>query len=152
MTDLKTFTPITISLLIATVVLGTGCAGFKRDWNAAIRNPPGEADLQGRWEGKWLSDATGHSGKLRCVVTKTAPDLYRARFHAKYQKILSFGYTVPLTTERTGNGFTFRGEANLGWWAGGVYSYEGKADATNFFARYSSKHDHGTFQMARPKD
>ena len=39
---------------------------------------------------------------------------------------------------------------NLGWLAGGVYHYEGRADATNFFSTYTSKYDHGTFQMTRP--
>jgi len=31
-----------------------------------------------------------------------------------------------------------------------VYHYDGHADTTNFFATYTSKYDHGTFQMVRP--
>jgi len=104
--------------------------------------------LEGRWEGQWLSDVNGHHGKLRCIVKKEG-DIYPARFHAKYQKILSFGYTVALKAEPFENGFKFRGEANLGALAGGVYYYQGHADTTNFSSTYSCKYDHGTFQMQR---
>jgi hypothetical protein len=64
--------------------------------------------------------------------------------------MLSFGYTVPLQVEPATNGFKFSGQANLHWYAGGIYKYEGHADATNFFSTYSCKYDHGTFQMTRP--
>ena len=68
---------------------------------------------------------------------------------SKISQALSFGYTVGLKTEPTEAGCKFRGEANLGALAGGVYRYEGQADATNFFSTYSCKYDHGTFQMRR---
>ena len=137
-------------LLLGATFLGGGCTTFNHEWRNATANPVPGTDLQGPWKGLWVSDANGHTGKLRCVVTRGDNGIYRARFHAKYRKILSFGYTVPLKVERTDNSFNFRGEANLGWWAGGVYHYDGHADATNFFSNYSSKYDHGTFQMARP--
>jgi hypothetical protein len=35
--------------------------------------------------------------------------------------------------------------------AGGVYTYEGSASATNFTSTYNSKYDHGVFQMRRPE-
>jgi hypothetical protein len=73
-----------------------------------------------------------------------------AQFHAKYHGILSFGYTVPLKVEKTNDSFQFSGEADLGSMAGGMYQYKGHADPTNFFSNYSSKDDHGTFQMSRP--
>ncbi len=138
-------------LLLIGSLLGAGCFSFNREWKKAASNPIPVADagLQGRWEGSWHSDSNGHTGKLRCVVTKTNDLVYRARFHAKYMKVLSFGYTVPLEAEQATNGFSFSGEANLGRLAGGVYHYEGHADATNFFSTYSCKYDHGTFQMTR---
>jgi hypothetical protein len=137
--------------LIGALLLGGGCSSFHHEWKKAAANSPSVAGMQGRWQGSWHSDVNGHSGKLRCLISETGTNTYRARFHAKYLKILSFGYTVALKAEPSAtNGFTFSGEANLGRLAGGVYHYEGHADGTNFFSTYSCKYDHGTFQMARP--
>ena len=110
-------------------------------------NADASSGLEGRWEGNWISEVNHHHGKLRCIVTKDG-EVYQARFHAKYLKILSFGYTVELRAERKDNAYKFSGEADLGV-MGGIYHYEGHADATNFFSTYSSKYDHGTFQMQR---
>jgi hypothetical protein len=131
-------------------VLLPGCTTFNQEWNQAARLATPADDLAGRWQGVWKSDATGHADKLRCVVTKQDEGAYRARFFAKYHTVMSFGYTVPLQVERADGAFEFSGEANLGWIAGGMYYYDGHADATNFFATYTNKYDHGTFQMGRP--
>jgi hypothetical protein len=132
----------------AVVLLGAGCSGFNREWKKIGRDSVAGSGLEGRWEGKWVSEKNGHHGKLRCIVRKDG-EVYQARFHAKYQKILSFGYTVPLKAEPTDDGYKFSGEADLGALAGGVYHYDGRADATNFFSTYSSQYDHGTFRMER---
>jgi len=134
------------SLLL--LLLPTGCSTFNRDWRDAARisSPPG--DLAGRWQGSWISEGNGHRGKLRCLITKQQQDIYQARFHARYLKILSFGYTVSLEAKRAGNVFTFTGSAGLGS-LGGVYHYDGHSEGTNFFSKYSSKYDHGTFQMRK---
>lgn len=134
-------------LLPAIVLMGAGCSSFNREWKKVGQNPDAASGLEGRWEGRWISEVNGHHGRLRCIVSKDS-DVYRARFHAKYLGILSFGYTIPLKAEAADAGHKFRGEADLGV-MGGVYSYEGHADATNFFSTYSSKYDHGTFQMQR---
>ena len=131
-------------------MLPSGCATFRHDWNRAVSYPPPAADLQGPWQGVWASEVNGHNDQLRCVVTKKQDGLYRARFQARYRKVLTFGYTVSLRTAGAGEALKFQGDANLGWYAGGRYHYEGHADATNFFATYSCKYDHGTFRMARP--
>src|SRR5438067_10071331 len=117
--------------LVLTTFLGSGCASFNHEWKKAAENQISENGLPGRWQGTWHSDANDHSGKLRCVVTKTDDAMYRARFHANYMKILSFGYTVALKTEPITNGFSFSGQADLGRLAGGVYHYEGHAETTN---------------------
>jgi hypothetical protein len=130
------------------VLLGAGCSSFNREWRGAVKNPAASLGLEGRWEGEWISDVNRHHGRLRCIVNKEG-NVYRARFHAKYRKILSFGYTVQLKAEATDNGYKFRGDADLGALAGGIYRYQGSADATNFFSTYSCKYDHGTFQMRR---
>lgn len=146
---IRTLRKLALLVLMPTVVLvGASCSSFNREWRKVGRNAVASSGLEGRWEGEWSSDVNGHRGRLRCIVNKDE-DVYRARFHAKYRKILSFGYTVPLKAEPTENGYKFRGEADLGSLAGGIYHYEGHADATNFFSTYSSKSDHGTFQMQR---
>jgi hypothetical protein len=135
-----------VVLMAAVVLIGASCS-FNREWKRAGLNGVTSVGLEGRWEGQWISDVNGHHGRLRCVVSKDG-EVYRARFHAKYLKILSFGYTIGLKAEATENGYRFRGEADLGS-LGGIYHYEGRADAMNFFSRYSSKYDHGTFQMQK---
>jgi hypothetical protein len=136
-----------LGLMLAVVLFGGACSSFNREWKRVGLNAVTPAGLEGRWEGQWISDVNGHHGRLRCLVSKDG-EIFRARFHAKYLKILSFGYTIPLKAEATGNGYEFRGEADLGS-LGGIYHYEGRADAMNFFSTYSSKYDHGTFQMQR---
>ncbi len=127
-----------------------GCTSFSHDWKKAGLQPSPVNDLQGRWQGRWASEANSHNGELRCVIT-LKDGRYLARFHATYGKMLTFGYTVPLQVRRTNDVFEFTGEANLHWWAGGVYHYDGHASATNFFATYRCQYDHGTFQMTRPE-
>lgn len=133
-------------LLLATL---TGCSSFNRDWKKAAVSPTG--NIQGRWEGTWNSQANGHSGKLRCLLERLSEDSYRARFDSTYKKILHFKSTVVLNGSVTNDIFHFNGEAKLPWWAGGIYDYEGKVSATDFFSTYKCKYDHGTFQMTRPE-
>jgi hypothetical protein len=138
-------------IMTCALLLGGGCSSFHHEWKVAASKSAPLGGIEGRWQGSWHSDVNNHSGRLRCLLSEAGGNTYRARFHAKYMKILSFGYTVILTAEPSKtNGFTFSGEANLGRLAGGVYHYEGHADGTNFFSTYSCKYDHGTFQMARP--
>jgi hypothetical protein len=140
-----------LSLLTALLFAG-GCSTFNYDWHVAQQTPLPN-DLQGRWQGVWVSQATGHKNELRCLVTKLDDATYQARFHAKYRKGLltvSFNYTVPLKVEKADDTFKFTGDADLGKLAGGLYHYDGHAAGTNFFSTYSCKYDHGTFQMTRP--
>jgi hypothetical protein len=89
---------------------------------------------------------------LRCLITQIDESQYEAKFHAAYKTWITFhfGYTARLETRPGTNGVTFQGRADLGLLAGGVYTYEGQADTTNFFSTYDSKYDRGVFQMQRP--
>lgn len=93
----------------------------------------------------------GHEGNLRCLITLKTNATCQARFRATYGKLLRFTYTVPLNLHPHFDGWEFDGEENLGRLAGGVYFYEGRANATNFFSTYRSKYDHGVFEMRRSK-
>ena len=140
------FAAIAVGLMLS----GIGCSTFNRDWKAAAQAAQPPDGLQGRWEGIWLSDHNGHTDRLRCLITRQDDGQYAARFYAWYKKVFTFSYTVPLVVEPAGDFYKFNGAANLGWLAGGLYQYEGKAGDTNFFSTYRCKYDYGTFQMARP--
>lgn len=137
-------------VMLAELSLSTGCTTFDHAWGKAATEPCSTNSIIGCWDGTWVSEKNGHNGALRCIVTQKSDGTYNGRFHAKYRKVLGFGYTVLLMTTETNGVFRFRGKANLGWWAGGIYEYEGYAHETNFFSTYSCKYDHGTFQMTRP--
>lgn len=106
--------------------------------------------MEGRWQGRWLSDVNGHNGKLLCIVSRLEDGDYAARFRATYKKFLRFSYAVPLEVEHRSGVWHFHGEENLGKLAGGVYRYEGNATPTNFHSTYRSRYDHGIFEMQRP--
>jgi hypothetical protein len=127
---------------------GAGCSTFERDWRAAFP----ATGIEGRWEGRWSSDVTGHSGRLQGLVTRRAEGGYEARFHAHYKILLplTFNSTVPLSVEPRGGVWKIQGDANLGWLFG-QYHYDGTVSPTNFFSTYSCSYDRGTFQMVRPK-
>ncbi|HEX7859408.1 MAG TPA: hypothetical protein VF773_03720 [Verrucomicrobiae bacterium] len=129
------------------VVLLTGCSSaFNREYKSALAEPIPTDTIAGPWEGRWLSDKNGHTGKLRAVLTKTSSEEYDAYFHSTFWKIFRASYRVPLKVEGT----TLSGEADLGWLSGGRYTYEGEVTPTSFFSTYKMKYDHGTFEMKRP--
>jgi hypothetical protein len=129
-----------------------GCSSFERSWRSAASMPVSAHSLAGRWEGSWRSDVNGHEGRLRCLITPKDQegDVFEARFHATYLKVLRFGYTVPLTARFTNEAWHFQGEADLGKMAGGVFHYAGTATNQRFYSTYRSRSDHGTFEMQRP--
>jgi len=73
----------------------------------------------------------------------------KAHFHARFWKIFSFNYSVPLQVYNSGGGFTFEGAADLGKLAGGTYHYSGGVVGTNWQSTYRSQGDHGDFSMNR---
>ncbi len=137
-------------IALALVLLLSGCSSFNKEWDSALKQPIPAQGLAGPWEGHWTSDASGHNDRLRCVITEESTNKYNANFHANYKKIFHFGYTVPLEVRQDGETYNFSGEADLGKMAGGVYTYAGHANGTNYFSTYSSKYDHGKFEMTRP--
>ena len=128
-----------------------GCSSFDRHWEAAASRIALADHLEGRWVGTWSSDVNGHSGGLRCVVTKMDGKIYRAAYRATFAKILTARYTVVLHG-RNQEGRTYvEGSHDLGWLAGGLYHYQGSSDGERFVSTYHSKSDYGQFDMARPQ-
>jgi len=132
------------------MLLLSGCSSFSRAWEKAGKASTPPDLIEGRWEGHWLSDANGHTGRLRCLLSREADGEYTAWFRATYLKILRFSYRVPLKVETHDGVWLFNGSENLGSMAGGVYYYTGSATPTNFHSTYRSDYDHGVFQMSRP--
>ena len=135
------------TMTILATMLVAGCSSFEREWKQAAST--GDSGLVGRWQGTWVSEVNRHHGKLRCIVSPGAGNVYHAHFRATYETVLHFTYTVDLQTTETGSLFEFQGTADLGI-AGGVYHYVGHADGTNFTSTYACQSDHGTFKMSRP--
>ena len=135
--------------VLSLALLLAGCSSFNRDWNKAGVVPGSSDSIAGRWDGRWLSTANGHEGKLRCLITRQTNDVLSARFQATYKRVLRFSYTVPLTVTRTNDLWQFHGSADLGALAGGIYHYQGTASSTSFHSAYASKFDAGNFEMRR---
>ncbi len=136
---------ICLALLLITL---SGCSTFHHEWKQAATQPTTD-DITGRWQGTWKSEATGHHGTLRCVVSKESPERYRFLYRATWKKIFHGTYTVFEDVRHEGNVFKMHGGADLGKMYGGRYEYDGEATPPNFFSRYRSRDDHGTFQMTR---
>ena len=139
-------------LVAATALVFSGCSTFNYEWRQAAKKPTCTNDITGRWDGQWISQANGHHDKLRALITAVDTNHYDVKFHAAYKKWITvhFGYTVHMETKPSTSGIDFHGSENLGALAGGVYTYDGQADPTNFFSTYKSKYDRGTFEMKRP--
>jgi hypothetical protein len=129
-----------------------GCSKFESDWRSkAVQQPLEGDDLAGRWKGSWKSQKSGHSGSLRCIVTKLGEDTYKARFDASWALLMRFGYEMKLTPDRRDDVSYVSGEENIGDNLGGVYEYDGRADGKVFRCNYRTKMDYGYFRLTRPR-
>ena len=140
-------------LIVLAPLLVCGCSRFESDWRTpALRNVPSGDPLEGRWKGNWKSTPSGHSGSLRCIMTRVDDDTYRARFNASWALLLRFEYAVDMQVERRDGVAYFKGAADLGkaMKSLGVYHYDGHADGRVFHSTYKSPKDQGYFQMKRP--
>jgi hypothetical protein len=131
-----------------------GCSmGFNNDWDAAASAPPAD-DITGRWVGTWTSQATGHTGELRALISKSPDNQYEARYHAMFGSIFSFEYSARFTPVRRDGLFHFNGSYDLGFvsdlFADRIYQYTGQATPADYRADYSSENDRGTFLLKRP--
>jgi hypothetical protein len=119
---------------------------------SVMEDSPLRDPLAGRWEGKWVSEQTGHSGRLRAIVTRVDGDTYRINYDAHFMGILRFTHAMNVAATREGETIKFHGEEDLGGMAGGVYRYDGTCNGREFTSTYDAKDDHGRFEMARPKE
>ncbi len=147
-----------IAALAAVLLLSNCSTGFNRGWRLTLaegRTASGP-DITGAWQGTWRSEVNGHSGELRCMVSRQfaatctfEEDSYRFHYHANFMKLFSATYAVKHQVRRTKSGFTFSGDQAIPGVGGGLYHYEGKVTPEDFRATYRCKSDHGVFELKR---
>ncbi|MFP4139554.1 MAG: hypothetical protein ACOCZU_01620 [Planctomycetota bacterium] len=149
-------------VLLAAVLLLAAAGGAVRGCGegeefVAPTTQPADSDqpvdpLVGRWTGTWTSDGIHGSGELVSVIDKQGEGEYLATFRARFGGGL-FSMTqrdvTLVITGRAGKRVTFKGEKDLGFMNGGVYTYVGHAEDGTFEARYDSSFDSGVFTMER---
>jgi hypothetical protein len=144
----KTLLACVVVLLIS---IGSGCTSltFDRDWNNAVTNKAPSDGVTGQWAGSWQSNSNGHTGSLRCIITKTDTKMYQARFFARYfGELIAFEYTVDMQPKKTDDGaFYLEGQANLGTFAGGIYQYKGHVKGAQYNSIFKSQYDKGVFKL-----
>ena len=135
------------NVLITTIALLTGCSHFDQQWREAANRP--ENGIEGRWQGKWVSDVDGHSGQLRCVVRRQSENTYLASFNGTFWQTFSFSYDSPLHGYPNDGEFNLNGGKDLGFPEGTVF-YDGHVNNDLFLLTYRAKYDDGHFVMTRP--
>jgi hypothetical protein len=104
------------------------------------------ASPTGNWRGSWSSQTTGHTGPLRARVRQIDEDTYRAVFVGRFAKVVPFIY--PAKLERVpGTCDCYRSSQRLPLL--GTYQMTATISSGAFHARYQSRKDHGSFDLAR---
>lgn len=150
--------PLRFACLTLVLMLLPSCGlSFRSAW----KMPASNAGVNGKWEGTWLSTASGHTGKLRAVISEPGPLMSASKqqpkavphqffYHCTWRGILSAAFKTTQHVVRQKNGsYTFKGDHQMPNWVGGVYHYEGTIKGDNFNACYESGLDRGTFTMKR---
>lgn len=127
--------------------LTADCRTFQDQWDKA--EGLGPEGISGCWDGEWISAATGHRGRLRCVISPVAPALWRMYFRGDYSAVFRACYSTDFTVVQRAGGWTFEGGSDLGLLAGGSYAYTGTATLEELICSYTSARDHGEFRLKR---
>lgn len=107
-----------------------------------------EADLSGRWTGRWESQTTRHAGPLRARFTRTDSSHYRVVFSGRFLGLVPFRYAQTLeTTGVRGDAVFLAGTSRLPLF--GTFAYRAVATGSAFDATFQSRRDRGTFTLRR---
>lgn len=141
------------TLPLFSLLVLSSCSGvrYEKDWTATLAKPA--KGISGCWEGKWLSEANGHTGALQCVVSQVSgkPDHYLFHYRATWVKVLRAAFTIECAAKQSSDGtWTVSGEKDLGPAFGGVFSHTATITQQALQARYSAKLDRGTMELVRP--
>ena len=124
--------------LIRSIVITIGLLLFAASANAN--------DMSGHWRGRWISQSTGHKGRLNARFRPVNSNQYRATFTGTFAKVIPFRYGMTMdVTGRNGDTIYFGGSRSLGVF--GRFEYQACATPTYFNANYKSRRDRGEFEM-----
>ena len=141
------------ALILISAAFLTSCASpdFRDSWRQATSTPTPN-DITGAWEGTWKSEQTGHTGNLRCLVTRDtkSPSDHSFHYWASWKHLVSGEFTVNYPVNQRGGKSSFGGRHNLGKALGGTFSHNAVATPTTYDATYSAAKDQGTFTLVRP--
>jgi hypothetical protein len=111
--------------------------------SSAAAQPP----VGGRWVGEWASDANGHRGPLRVVVTP-AGDGFDVRFSGRFAKVIPFAYRQHLTAVgASGDAVFLTADRRLPLF--GTFHLDATLTPTAFDARYAAGRETGRFTLRR---
>lgn len=109
-----------------------------------------DVQLEGKWTGKWVSEARGQSGPLNATFSINSEGKYQAIFEGRFFKVFPFRFVVPLETKSVEKEtITLTGKMNAGELFG-VFEYVISASNGGIEVKYTSQRDHGVFQVTRP--
>lgn len=108
---------------------------------------PAADPLAGRWSGYWQSDANGHRGPLRAVVTPS-PSGYDVRFSGRFAKVVPFVYRQHLDVVGVSGDATLL-SATRRIPLFGTFTTDAAVTPGSFDATFRSGKDSGRFVLSR---
>lgn len=139
------------SLFIFPAFFACSCTGIPAGWQDAKRAGHGDP-VNGAWIGTWRSEATGHTGGLRAVISSVPgrSDVRSFRFRASWAKIFCAGFQLEAGVKRTApDTWTVTASKDLGRLFGGTFTCNGTIHNDVFSARYDARMDRGIMEMQR---
>jgi hypothetical protein len=119
--------------------------------------PATEELLVGEWVGRWRSTRRDDGGKLLADIRRDEQGRYLATFTANYKLmgipgVQTYPDVVLVLTERQPGLWEFRGKKDLGFFSGGMYTFQGQVNRDELVTGYDSKFDTGVFELAPAED
>ncbi len=145
---LKAFRALAVSGAALLFLVSCATPGYRNAWKSAQGAPVSKAGIEGAWEGVWISDKNGHTGDLRCVVTKTGDDEYLFHYWATWAGGMKGAFKITCEAEERQGVVHVEGSKRLPPF--GTYHHRGKLTATTFTATFrSDKSNVGSFELER---
>jgi len=120
------------------------CSQISGTYSEPIRFSSGE-----RWQGNWLSQRSGHQGKLSATFRRINDHQIRADFRGTFAKIIPFRYPARLNIVHEEPGLMIlSGRKRLGPIMG-EFRYEAIITPRHFSSTYRSKRDWGNWTLSR---
>ena len=127
-----------------------GCGGLGQSCQTtAVVVDENSQAIEGLWVGKWYCEKTGHSGPMRCQLTRIKEGQYLARYDGFFAGFIPFWYSVKKEVTWGDCVVYMKAEENLGWYGGGLFKYEGQIKGEEYHMRYDSKYYSGTFELRK---